>query len=171
MLIYFDSSLPGACPLSEAHSRALLQFCHRVGAATFTVNFLYVKGEDSEQTANNFYQRFRRFSAGERVLENIYGQGFRWQECWVLTDESIEAILTETAGVLLSYDVLHLPEDWLFYVGDAILLQIVSHEQEATLRLSDFQYAEFTKLGIPHKQGQPRWSALSESPLRTNSAP
>lgn len=89
----------------------------------------------------------------------------------MLTDESIEAILTQTAGDLLAYNVLHLPEDWLFYVGDAILLQIVSHEQEATLRLSDSQYAEFTKLGIPHKQGQPRWSALPGSPLRTNLAP
>lgn len=81
MLIHFDSSLPGACPPSEAQSRALLEFCHRVGVATFTVNFLYVKGEDSERTADNFYQRFRGFSAGERVLESIYGQGFRRQEC------------------------------------------------------------------------------------------
>jgi hypothetical protein len=171
MLIHFDSSLPGARPLSEAQGRALLQFCHRVGAATFTVNFLYVKGEDSEQTANNFYQRFREFSAGERVVENIYGQSFPRQECWLLMDESIEAILTETAGNLLAYNVLHLPEDWLFYVGDVILLQIVSHEQEATLRLSGSQYSEFAKLGIPHKQGLPRWSAFPESPLRTNPAP
>ena len=83
-----------------------------------------------------------------------------------MTDESIEAILKETSGNLLAYDVCNLPEDWLFYLGDEILLQIVSHEQEATLRLSNFQYAEFRKLGIPHKQGQARWSALPESPFR-----
>ena len=169
MLIHFDSSLPGF-PLSEVQGRALLQFCRRAGAATFTVNFLYVKGDDSEQAAKNFFQRLSPFSAGEKVLENIYGDGFRRQECWVLTDESIEAILTETTGNLLSYNVLCLPEDWLFYVGDAILLQVVSHEQEATLRLSDAQYAEFAKLRIPHKAGPPQWSALPESPLRTNPA-
>jgi len=46
-------------------------------------------------------------------------------------------------------------------------LQVVSHEEEATLRLSDTQYAEFAKLSIPHKMGQPQWSGLPESPLRT----
>ena len=81
MLIHFDSTLPGACPLSEAQGRALLQFCRRVGSATFTVNFLYVKGEDSEQSAKNFFQRLSVFSDGERVLENICGEGFRRQEC------------------------------------------------------------------------------------------
>ncbi len=131
------------------------------------MNFLYVKGENSEQAANSFFQRLSPYSAGERVLENIYGDGFRRHECWILTDESIEIILKETGGNLLAYNVLCLPEDWLFYIGDAILLQVVSHEQEATLRLSDSQYAELAKLGIPHKMGQPRWSGLPESPLRT----
>jgi len=170
VIIHFDSSLPGAYPLSEAQSRAILQFCRRAGAATFTVNFLFVKGEDSEQRANEFYRRLSPFSAGERLLENIYGDGFRRQECWVLTEESMEVILKETGGDLLAYNILYLPEDWLFYAGDAILLQIVSHEQEATLRLSDLQYAEFAKLGIPHEQGQPRSSGLPESPLRANSS-
>jgi hypothetical protein len=164
VLIHFDSTLPGACPLSEAQSRALLQFCRRLGAATFTVNFLYVKGEDSEQAAKNFYQRLSAFSAGDRVLENICGEGFQRQECWVLTDESIDTIMTETVGNLFAYNVLYLPEDWLFYVGDAVLLQVVSHEQEATLRLPDDRYAEFTRLGIQFEEGQPRWSTLPESP-------
>lgn len=76
-------------------------------------------------------------------MENIYGQGFQRQECWVLTDESIEAIRAETARNLLAFDVLHLSEDWLFYHSDALLLQVVSHEEEATLRLSNSQYPEF----------------------------
>jgi hypothetical protein len=62
--------------------------------------------------------------------------------------------------------VLRLPEDWLFYAGDMILLQIVTHEQEATLRVSEVQYAEFKKLGIPHAPGCPRWSSLPEQPTR-----
>lgn len=166
MLIHFDTSIL-SFPLSEAQSRALLQFCRRVGAATFTVNFLYVKGEDSEQAAKNFFQRLSLFSAGKVVLENIYGGGFTRQECWILSNESIETILTETAGNLLAYNMLCLPEDWLFYVGDAILLQIVSHEQEVTLRLSEAQYVEFAELRIPHKAGPAQWSALPESPQRT----
>ena len=89
----------------------------------------------------------------------------------MLTAESTDFIMTETAGNLFAYNVLYLPEDWLFYVGDAVLLQVVSHEQEATLRLPNDQYGEFTRLGIPHKEGQPRWSTLPESPLRQNPAP
>lgn len=169
MLIHFDASLLGV-PLSEAQSRAFLRFCCRAGAAVFTVNFLYVKGKDSERVSAAFFQRLSSFSAGEWDLENIYGGGFRRQECWALSDESIEMILRETAGNLFAYDVLHLPEDWLVYVDDVILLQVVSHEQEATLRLSETQYAEFTKLGIPHKAGPAQWSALPESPQRTNPA-
>jgi hypothetical protein len=168
MLIHFDSSVPGAYPFSKEQSRALLQFCHRIGATTFTVNFLYVSGEDSEHAAKSFFQRLSVFAVGQSVLENIYGDGFRRQACWALTDKSIDAVLTETAGNLLAYNVLCIPEDWLFYVGDAIILQVVSHEQEATLRLSDAQYADFTKLKIPHKVGPPQWSGLPELPLRKN---
>lgn len=170
VIIHFDSSLPGAWPLLEAQSRSLLNFCRRVGATTFNFNFLIVKGEVSEKAADDCYERFHRFSLGKRVLENIYGQGFGEKECWALNDESVEAILTETSGNLLAYNILHLPEDWLFYLGDEILLQIVSHEQEASLRLSDAQYFEFKKLGIPHKQGVAKWSVLPVSPFRTSGA-
>ena len=163
--------MPGVCPLSEAQSRALLRFCRNAGAAVFTVNFLYVEGEDSEQTSANFYRRLSAFSGGGRVLENIYGNDFRRQECWVLSDESIEAILTETHGDLFAYDILHSPEDWLFYTGDTILLQIVSHEHEATLRLSDDQYALFQQISISHRHGNPQWSELPTEPFRTSRAP
>ena len=71
-------------------------FCRSVGATVFTVNFLYVKGEKSEELADAFYERFRVFSNGERLLENVYGNGFELRESWVLNDESIKAILTET---------------------------------------------------------------------------
>jgi hypothetical protein len=104
-------------------------------------------------------------------VENVYGNGFGRHECWTLNDESVEVILTETAGNLFAYNVLYLPEEWLVYVGDAIILQAVSHEQEITLRLSETQYSEFRKLGIPHKQGQPQWSGLPESPIRVSPGP
>ena len=53
------------------------------------------------------------FSEGERPLENVYGNGFGSDECWTLSDESVEAILTETAGNLFAYTVLCLPENRL----------------------------------------------------------
>jgi hypothetical protein len=63
--------------------------------------------------------------------------------------------------------VLYKPEDWLIYAGDKIVLQVVSNEQEITLRLSETQYSEFAKLCIPHKQGQPKWSGIPERPTPT----
>ena len=155
-----------AYPLAPNQSRDLLQFCRSAGDTVFTVNFLIVEGEESEQRADAFYRRLSMFSAGKRVLENPFGNGFASRECWVLNDESIEAILSETAGDLFAYNLLYLPEDWLFYFGDSILLQVVSNEHEATLRLSETQYSEFTKLGIPHKHGQPRFTGLPERPTR-----
>jgi hypothetical protein len=156
-----------AYPLTPNQSRDLLKFCRTVGATVFTVNFLFVKGEESEGLANSFYQRLSTFSADERLLENIFGSGFERHECWALNDESIEAILAETDGNLFAYNVLYKPEDWLIYAGDELVLQVVSHEQEITLRLSETHYSEFTKLGIPHKQGQPQWSGLPERPTPT----
>jgi len=169
MVVHIDSTMPQACPLTLVQSRSLLGFCRRVGAVFFTVNFLYVKGKKSEQLAHTFYQRFGIFSCGERLLKNVCGKGFQLRKSWVLNDESIKAILTETRGNLFAYNVLCLPEDWLFYIGDAIILQVVSHEQEATMRLSETQYAEFKTLGIAHQQGQPQWSGLPEVPMRGTS--
>jgi hypothetical protein len=110
MLAHIDSSMPQAYPLTLAQSRDLLGFCRSVGAV-FTVNFLCVKGEESEQLAKAFCQRSSIFSVRERLLENIYGNGFEHRESWALNDESIKAILTETRGDLFTYNLLYLPED------------------------------------------------------------
>lgn len=166
MLINFVGTGMNSRSLTRDQSRSILNFCRFAGATLFTVNFLYVKGEESEKLMQEFYERFSAFSADEKDLEKICGDGFSPQPCWVLDDRSIEAILTETDGDLLAYDILHLPEDWVLYAGDTILLQIVTHEQEATLRLSEVRYGEFKKLGIPHAHGCPRYSTLPEQPRR-----
>jgi hypothetical protein len=166
MLINFVGAGMNSRSLTPDQSRGILNFCRSAGATLFTVNFVFVKGEESERLMREFYERLAPFSSGEKELENICSDGFSPRSCWVLDDRSIEAILNETDGDLLAYDVLYLPEDWLFYVGDMILLQIVTHEQEATLRVSEVQYAEFKKLGIPHTPGCPQWSGLPEEPRR-----
>ena len=153
MLINFVGAGMNSRSLTTEQTRALLEFCRFAGATLFTVNFVFAKGDESERLMREFYERLGPLSCDERDLENICGNGFSRQSCWVLNERSIEAILKETGGDLLAYDVLRLPEDWLFYVGNMILLQIVTHEQEATLRISDVQYAEFKKLGIPHAFG------------------
>ena len=132
----------------------------------FAVNFLYVKGEDNEKVMEAFYEKLLPFSAGQKVLECIGGSGFREQPCWTVDDSSIELILRETSGDLFAYNILHQPEDWLFYRDDSILLQIVSHEQEAILRVSAAEYERFQKLQIPHSSGLPQWTALPEQPIR-----
>jgi hypothetical protein len=165
VLIHFDSTT-NATPLTSDRSRGVLEFCRAVGATVFTVNFLYVKGEDSERLAQQFYQRLASYSAGDRVLENVGGARFSRQRCWLLDHRSIEFILNETGGNLFAYNMLVLPEDWLFYVGNSILLQVVSNEQEATLRISEEQYAAFRELGIPHEPGCSQWSGLPEAPRK-----
>jgi hypothetical protein len=166
MLINFVGAGMKSRSLMPEQSRGILEFCRSAGATLFTVNFVFTKDEESERRMQEFYDRLSPFSCGEKDLENICGDGFSRQPCWVLDDRSIEAILTETGGDLLAYNVLDLPEDWLFYIGDIILLQIVTHEQEATLRVSEMQYAKFKKLGIPHALGCPQWSGLPEEPTR-----
>jgi hypothetical protein len=98
MVVHIDSTMPQAYPLTLVQSRDLLGFCRSVGAAVFTVNFLYVKGEESEERAHAFYRRFRIFSDGERLLESVCGNGFELRESWVLNDESIKAILMGRGG-------------------------------------------------------------------------
>jgi hypothetical protein len=164
LIIHIDSSTKGAYPLSEQQTRELLRFCRSVGASTFTVNFLYAKGEESERLAEDFYGRLAPFSAGRKKLEEMYGTGFAEQECWSLTEGAIDRIVKETCGNLMAYDLLKLPEQWLVYIGDTILLQVVNHEQELTLRLTDSQFRSFMLLGIPYEPGQAKYSELPENP-------
>jgi hypothetical protein len=167
VLIHFLGVRGSERTLTPEKSRALLEFCRSCGVTLFTVNFLYVKGnENNERVMEAFYEKLLPFSAAQKVLECIGGSGFREQPCWTLNDSSIELILRETSGDLFAYDILNQPEDWLFYRVDSILLQIVSHEQEAILRVSADEYERFQKLRIPHSSGLPRWSALPEQPSR-----
>ncbi len=167
MIVHIDSAAKGAYPLREQQTRELLRFCRSVGAKLFTVNFLFVKGEESERLSDEFYFRLAPFSAGRKLLECVFGNGFKEQDCWSLTEESIELIVNETAGDLLAYDFLKLPEDWLVYVEDSILLQVVTNEQEITLRVTDAELRAFSDIGIPYTVGQPKYSGLRETPLRT----
>jgi len=166
VLIHFLGVCGSERTLTPEKSRALIEFCRSCSVTVFAVNFLYVKGEDNEKVMEAFYEKLLPFSAGQKVLECIGGSGFREQPCWTLDDSSIELILRETSGDLFAYNILHQPEDWLFYRDDSILLQIVSHEQEAILRVSAAEYERFQKLQIPHSSGLPQWTALPEQPIR-----
>ena len=167
MIVHIDCDTKGAFPLSEQQSRALLRFCRSVGADVFTVNFLFVRGEESERLAEEFYGRLAPFAAEQKLLECVCGNGFKQQDCWSLTDQTIDVIVTETHGNLFAHSILKLPEDWMIYLGDYVILQVVTHEQEITLRLTDAQFAAFSQLGIPYSPGQPEWSGLPEFPVRT----
>jgi len=153
-------------PLTIDQSRSLLNWCIREGATLFTVNFLFVKGEDSESLCNAFYDRMEPFAAGIRLLECVEGNGFELQSSFHLNQESLEQILRETSGNLFRNSILYLPEDWLFYIEDLILLQIVNHEDSATIRVNEQQYRTFDALGIPHQAGCSEWSGLTEEPVK-----
>jgi hypothetical protein len=167
MLISICPPSFNAPALSPAQSSALLEFCRSLGATRFTANFIYAQGDaENERLMSCFYDRLRPFSAGKANLENIFGNGFQEQECWLLDERSIETIVKESNGDLLSYDACNLPEDWVVYVDDSILLQVVTHEREAILRLTEQQYTEFKNLGISHTLGLPQWTGLPEQPVR-----
>jgi hypothetical protein len=153
VLVNLSSFIASDRTLTPEKSKSLLHFCHSCGASLFTVNFLCDKGEESERLMVAFYGRLSGFAAGDKVLECIESSGFKRQPSWFLNDASIELILRETNGDLFAYNILYLPEDWLLYRDDTIFFQLVSHEQEATLRLSAAEYAKFRSLGIPHSLG------------------
>ena len=166
MLVNLSSFAASDRTLTPEKSKSLLDFCHSCGASLFRVNFLCVKGEESERLMNAFYERVAGFAAGDKVLEGIESSGFKRQPSWFLNDSSMELILRETGGDLFAYNILYLPEDWLLYRDDTIFLQIVSHEQEATLRLSAAEYEKFRLLGIPHSLDPAKWTGLPEQPIR-----
>jgi hypothetical protein len=112
-----------------------------------------------------FRERLAPFSAGRQVLENCGGGRFQEMECWELNTRSLDVILAEADDDLFA-SFQYGPEDWIFYVDDSILLQIVTHEQEATLRLNGEQYSAFEALGVSHGKGCPKWSGLPETPIR-----
>ena len=105
MLIHFVGAGFRTQSLTPTQSRSILQFCRSEGATLFTVNYLFVKGGESEKLMERFYQRLSSFSISERQLENVGGNRFSKLDCWVLNDQSIEVILKETGGDLLAYDV------------------------------------------------------------------
>jgi hypothetical protein len=164
MLVNLSSFIASDRTLTPERSKSLLYFCHSCGASLFTVNFPFVKGEESERLMNVFYERLERFTAGDKVLECIESSGFERQPSWLLNEASIELILRETDGDLFAYNILYLPEDWLLYRDDTIFFQLVTHEQEATLRLSAAEYEKFRSLGIPHSLGPAKWTGLAEQP-------
>jgi hypothetical protein len=158
----------GRSTLTAEQSRSLLDFCLASGVTLFTVDFLVSTNDNSHALCDQIYRRFSPFLSEKLVLEEIEDRGFALHECWKLDHASINLILKETTGDLFANKVLELPEDWVFYRGDSIFFQIVNHEQEGILRLTDAEYAAFKKLEIPHGQGRVRWASLPDTPNRMN---
>ena len=98
MLIHFVGTGGRIQSLTLNQSRRILQFCLSSGANLFTVDFPFVKGEESEKLMQEFYERLSPFTGSERLLENIGGDRFKRMACWILNERSIELILKETDG-------------------------------------------------------------------------
>lgn len=158
----------GRATLAPEQSRSLLDFCLVNGVSLFTVDFLVSTNDNSRDLCDQFYRWLSPFLVGKLMLEKIEGRGFALHECWRLDHASVEVILAETRGDLFANRTLELPEDWVFYRGDSIFFQIVSHEQEGSLRLTHAEYDAFKKLEIPHGQGRLQWTSLPDNPNRSN---
>lgn len=57
-----------AYPLTASQGRDLLRFCLSVGATVFTVDFVSVKGEESEQLAHAFLWEAWQFLGGRKSI-------------------------------------------------------------------------------------------------------
>jgi hypothetical protein len=68
MLINFVGAGMNSRSLTPDQSRGILNFCRSAGATLFTVNFVFVKGEESERLMREFYERLAPFSSGEKEL-------------------------------------------------------------------------------------------------------
>jgi hypothetical protein len=76
MLIHFVGTGGRTQSLNLSQSRGILQFCRSAGATIFTVNFPFVKGEESERLMQEFYNRLSPFSEGERGIGEHRRQPF-----------------------------------------------------------------------------------------------
>ncbi len=136
----------------KATSR-LLHWLVRAGADEFTVTVMGIHGEVAAD-ADAFEDAIEPFVVGlarRRVLVDADGAGStREVRVFTFSDASLDSLLP-----FISDGLFHnVPgpggwlEDFAFYRNGELLLGVVTHLQEGTLRLTTDEHAEVAKMGV-----------------------
>lgn len=132
-----------------------------VGADEFTLAVMGIHGEVAAH-ADAFEDAIERFVLGlvrRRVLVDADGQGStREVRLFTLNDESLEALLPFIPGGL--FHNLASPDGWFedfaCYRNGDLMLGVVTHLQEGTMRLTAEEHAEVAQMGIT-ASGSEEW--------------
>ena len=138
--------------LSAAESWRLLRWCIEHGAAEFTVTVRCAAGEMAP-IADAFEDAFAASHIGiarRRVLASDSEAKSQAVRLWALNEEAVVALRTFMSGGLFTHVVD--PRGWLedlaIYRDGALMLGIVTHEQEGVLRATPQEVRELETLGF-----------------------
>jgi hypothetical protein len=131
----------------------LLRWLLDAGADEFTLTVMGIHGEIAAH-ADAFEDAIEPFVTGlarRRVLTDADGQGStREVRLFQLSAASLKALLPFLSGGLFH----NVPgpdgwlEDFIFYRGNELMLGIVTHLQEGTLRLTTAEHGEVAQMGV-----------------------
>lgn len=129
------------------------------GADEFTLIVMGIHGEIAAH-ADAFEDAIEPFVIGlerRRVLVDADGQGSsREIRLFAFNDASLEALLPFIPGGL--FHNLASPDGWLedfaCYRGGELMLGVVTHLQEGTMRLTATEHAEVAQLGVSSTESE-----------------
>ena len=141
--------------ISVDQSWALLRWCAARGASEFTLSMLGLKGYTMPfcDHVAGALAPFRLDDANrEHPTAPTRDQIVRRTELWRLSDDTIALFITFFAEGLFTYTAGEWEtgclEDPVIYRDGEMVLGVVSHEQEAVLRLTAAEHQEIATLGI-----------------------
>ena len=134
-------------------TRRLMRWLVAAGAGEFTLTVMGIHGEIAAH-ADAFEDAIEPFVLGldrRRVLIDADGQGStREVRLFTFNDASLEALLPFIPGGL--FHNLASPDGWLedfaCYRNVELMLGVVTHLQEGTMRLTAAEHAEVAQMGI-----------------------
>jgi len=147
---------------SAAKSWQLVEWCMRLGANEFTIDFLTIDRSRAGDRWEEFDEVVRPLALGEAVLERMSGRTAddlsRPTERWALNETSIGALKEALAEGFFQYDPWQDGwfEDPILYRDGELMLGVLSHEAFAVLRLTDSESQELDAAGFPSHDSLPR---------------
>ena len=138
--------------LSAPESWRLLRWCVEHGAAEFTVTVRCMAGE-AAPIADAFEDALATSYtgiAGRRILASGSGENVQPVRLWALNEGAIASLRTFMSEGLFTHVVD--PRGWLedlaIYRDGALMLGVVTHEQEGVLRATPQEVRELETLGF-----------------------
>lgn len=147
---------------SPAKTWQLVEWCMRLGANEFTIDFLSSRPSGAGDRWEQFEEVVAPLSLGESMRERMSGRTAddlsRPTERWVLNETSIDALKDALREGLFQYDASQDGsfEDPILYRDGELILGVLSHEAFAVLRLTASEAEELEIAGFPSHESLPR---------------